>query len=141
MLLCDVNVLVNAHRLDAAAHADCAKLVRSLMESDEAFGVSDLVFSGFLRVVTHTGIFRKPSPFAVALKFVEDVRSRPNAVPISPGNRHWEIFARLCGVSVARGNLIPDAYFAAMAIESGCDWVTTDRDYARFPGLSWRTPA
>lgn len=37
-------------------------------------------------------------------------------------------------------NLIPDAYLAAMAIESGTEWITTDRDYARFEGLRWRAP-
>jgi len=36
--------------------------------------------------------------------------------------------------------LEPDAWFAALAIESGCEWITPDRDYARFPGLRWRTP-
>ena len=36
------------------------------------------------------------------------------------------------------GNLVPDAWFAAMAVESGCEWITTDRDYARFKGLRWR---
>jgi hypothetical protein len=36
--------------------------------------------------------------------------------------------------------MVPDAYFAALAIESGCTWATTDRDYARFPKLSWVHP-
>lgn len=40
----------------------------------------------------------------------------------------------------AKGNLIPDAYLAALAIESGSEWITTDRDYSRFPGLRWRHP-
>jgi hypothetical protein len=40
----------------------------------------------------------------------------------------------------ATGALVPDAYFAALAIESGSEWVTADRDYARFPGLRWRHP-
>ena len=47
---------------------------------------------------------------------------------------------RLCREAGARGNLVPDAWFAALAIESGSDWITTDRDYARFPGLRWRHP-
>ena len=59
---------------------------------------------------------------------------------MTPGPRHWEIFARLCRESEARGNLVPDAYLAALAIESGCEWVTTDRDFSRFPGLRWKTP-
>jgi hypothetical protein len=36
--------------------------------------------------------------------------------------------------------MVTDAYFAALALESGCEWVTTDRDYARFAGLAWRHP-
>jgi predicted nucleic acid-binding protein len=42
--------------------------------------------------------------------------------------------------SPATGNLIPDVWFAALAIESGCEWITTDRDYESFPGLRWRHP-
>ena len=29
---------------------------------------------------------------------------------------------------------------AALAIEWGCEWVTMDRDFARFPGLKWSVP-
>ena len=36
--------------------------------------------------------------------------------------------------------MVTDACFAALALESGCEWVTTDRDYARFAGLAWRHP-
>ncbi|MBI3976704.1 MAG: PIN domain-containing protein [Chloroflexi bacterium] len=50
------------------------------------------------------------------------------------------MFTRLCEAARARGNLIPDAYLAALAIESGSEWITTDRDYSRFPGLKWRHP-
>jgi hypothetical protein len=61
-------------------------------------------------------------------------------VPVTPGQRHWEIFTRLCTAVGARGNLVADAYFAALAIESGSELITTDRDFARFPGLRWRHP-
>jgi predicted nucleic acid-binding protein len=59
---------------------------------------------------------------------------------VSPGRKHWEIFLRLCREGDARGNLVSDAYHAALAIENGCEWITTDRDFARFPGLKWRSP-
>jgi predicted nucleic acid-binding protein len=59
---------------------------------------------------------------------------------VQPGQRHWAIFDDLCRRSKATGNLVPDAWFAALAIESGCEWITNDRDYARFPGLRWREP-
>jgi hypothetical protein len=61
-------------------------------------------------------------------------------VLISPGERHWSIFTDLCQQANARAALVADAYLAAMAIESGCEWVTTDRDFSRFPGLRWRHP-
>jgi predicted nucleic acid-binding protein len=75
-----------------------------------------------------------------ALQFVLALRERPNRVAVTPGPRHWELFSGLCRTAGARGNLVPDAYFAALAIESGSEWITTDRDFSRFPGLRWRHP-
>lgn len=141
MVLCDVNVLVYAHREDAPRHAACREWLESTINGDDAYGVSELVLSGFIRVVTHPKIFVKPTPLADALAFTALLREQPNAVPVAPGPRHWEIFQRLCMASEVRGNLVPDAYLAALAIESGCQWVTTDRDFARFDGLRTRAPA
>ena len=36
--------------------------------------------------------------------------------------------------------MVTDAYLAALAIEHGCEFVTTDSDFARFEGLRWRHP-
>ena len=44
-------------------------------------------------------------------------------------NRHWDIFVGLCRRANARGNLVPDAYLAALAIESGSQFTTSDRDF------------
>lgn len=98
------------------------------------------MLSGFLRIVTHLRIFTPPTPMEPALTFVERLRAQHTAVHVRPGRRHWEIFARLCREAGARGNLVPDAYLAALAIESGCELVTTDRDFSRFQGLRWRHP-
>jgi predicted nucleic acid-binding protein len=59
---------------------------------------------------------------------------------VEPGERHWAIFRDLCVKSKTRGPRITDAWFAALAIEHGCTWITFDRDYARFDGLEWREP-
>jgi toxin-antitoxin system PIN domain toxin len=124
----------------APMHAAYRSWLESAVGADEAFGVSDLVLSGFVRVVTHPRVFSPPEPVESALGFCDALRTAPTAVPVAPGERHWGIFRRLCGEAGARGNLVPDAYLAAVAIESGSEWVTTDRDYARFPGLRWRHP-
>lgn len=140
MVLPDVNVLVYAHREDAPHHASCRTWLEGAINGSEAFGLSDLVLGGFIRVATHPKVFIKPSSLAQALEFTEQLRSRPNCVPVSPGSRHWEIFVGLCVDAGTKGNLVPDAYLAAMAIESGCEWITTDRDFSRFKGLRWRHP-
>jgi uncharacterized protein len=140
MRLADVNVLVYAFRADAPGHAAHRAWVESLVGSDEAYAVSDHVLAGFLRVVTHPKVFHPPTPLAPALAFAHALRERANAVLLVPGARHWGIFTRLCEVAAARGNLVPDAWLAALAIESGCELVTTDRDFARIPGLRCRHP-
>ncbi|NIM02186.1 MAG: PIN domain-containing protein [Acidobacteria bacterium] len=140
MQLVDVNVLVYAHREDAPDHGRYREWFGRWLDSDAAFAMSDLVLSGFVRVVTHPRVFNRPTPIPVALEFASSIRARPNCVPIAPGPRHWEIFSRLCNETDVRGNLVPDAYLAALAIEAGCEWISTDRDYSRFPGLRWRHP-
>ena len=140
MILPDVNVLVYAHRRDARDHDRYLEWLVAEVDSDAAFGLSPLVLSGFIRVVTHPRVFKVPSTLSDATRFAEQLRARPNCIEVTPGARHWSIFMRLCHQAAAKGNLVPDAYFAAMAIESGCEWVTTDRDFSRFEGLKWRHP-
>ena len=140
MLLPDVNVLVYAHRADATGHARYREWVEGVLTAEPAFGLADLVLSGFVRVVTHPRVFHEPTPLDTALEFVEALRNHPHCILVAPGPQHWEIFARLCRAAGTRGNLVPDAFLAALAIESGAEWVTTDRDYARFAGLRFRHP-
>ncbi|MGH7165849.1 MAG: PIN domain-containing protein [Nitrospiraceae bacterium] len=90
--------------------------------------------------MTHHRAFRDPTPLDIALDFTAAIRGHPNAVALSPGERHWDIIQRLCRETRAKGNLVADAFLAALAIEAGAEWITTDRDYARFPGLHWRHP-
>ena len=140
MNLLDVNILVYAHREDAPNHAAYHAWLKNEVTSPRAFGFSDFVAAGFLRIVTHPEVFNSPSPVARALTFLSQIREQPNCVSVVPGHRHWGIFMDLCRKIDVKGNAITDAYFAALAIESGCVWVTTDRSFRRFPGLEWRHP-
>jgi toxin-antitoxin system PIN domain toxin len=140
MRLLDANILVYAHREDAVDHAFFNRWLTDLINGPEAFGVCDLVLSEFVRLVTHPRIFKEPSTLDEALLFVEIVRGQPQCCLMAPGPRHWAIFRELGLRAGARGNRVAGAYLAALAIESGSEWVTTDRDYARFPGLRWMHP-
>jgi len=140
MTLVDVNILLYAFREDSPQHEPFRQWLDALIGADGPFAVSELALSAFLRIVTHPRIFDPPTPLDGALQFTESLRSQPNCVLVSPGPRHWSIFAGLCRDAGVKGNLVPDAFLAALAIESGSEWVTTDRDFARFPGLRWRHP-
>ncbi len=128
MKLLDVNILVHAHR-------EMNEWLETALDQPEGVAVSELVLSGCLRVITHPKVFKRPTPLPVALQFNESLRNLDNVRVIAPGEKHWAIFVGLCGKSDARGNLVPDAYHAALAVETGCEWITLDRGFARFQGL------
>ena len=88
MILPDVNVLVYAHRGDTLDHARYADRIEGIARGDGAFGLSDVVLSGFLRIVTHPPIFLPPTPLEDALAFATALRERPNCVSVVPGPRH-----------------------------------------------------
>jgi toxin-antitoxin system PIN domain toxin len=140
MLLPDVNVLVYAFRIEHPQHGEYQVWLKRMVEGAEPYGMANPVLAGFVRIVTHPRIFDHPDPVEKALSFADQLRSQPNCVLLAPGPRHWAIFTDLCRQVGASGNLVPDAYLAALAIENGCEWITADRHYARFPGLWWRHP-
>lgn len=140
MILVDVNVLVYAFRKDSERHEEYHQWLLETVNGDSAFGMSELALAGVVRVVTHPRIFRKPSSLKSAVGFVQALVDNPLCRLIRPGDRHWMLFTRLCEQSGAKANLITDAWYSALAMESGCVWITTDRDFARFPGLQWMHP-
>ena len=133
MLLADVNAFIYAHRPESPRADEHRAWLEEALTGPEPFGVSELVLSAFLRIVTNHRVYREPSPPPVALSFCAAVLEAPAALPVRPGERHWPIFSGLCRDLGARGNVVPDAYLAALAIEHGATWVTTDRGFARFP--------
>ena len=138
MQLPDVNVLIYAHRLDAPEHERYAAWLKALVETPEPFAVAEIVLAGFLRVVTNPKIFRPATPMPTALAFCRTLVEWPRAVFVTPSRAHWDLFVNMC--SAIEGALVSDAYVAALAIEHGCELITTDSDFARFPNFRWRHP-
>ncbi len=139
MQMPDVNILVYAHREETAGHDRYAAWLRELAEGPEPFALSEPVLQGFVRVATNPRIFDPPSTAAQVFAFLDALIARPGCVMIRPGVEHWTTFRRLCKEGHLKGNLVADAAHAALAIESGCEWVTADTDFARFaPGLRWK---
>jgi toxin-antitoxin system PIN domain toxin len=141
VILPDVNILVHAFRSDTTDHKMCRNWLDGVVNGDARYGMAPQILSGVVRITTHPRVFALPSRLEEAFRFCSLLLEQPHCLIIQPGERHWNIFKRLCANADARGNLVPDAWFAALAIESGCEWITLDRDYARFQGLQWRLPA
>ena len=59
---------------------------------------------------------------------------------LAPGERHWTLLQQMLINGKVRGPLTTDAELAALTIEHGGVLYTTDRDFARFPGLRWVNP-
>jgi len=140
MMLPDVNVLIYAFRTDALEHAASRTWLDNTILSDARFGVSPLALAAVVRITTQSRAYKNPSTVADAFGYCEDILGQPNCHLVGPGEHHWDIFKRLCIGTSTRGPRVTDAWFAALAIEWDCEWITFDRDYARFPGLKWRAP-
>ena len=140
MILPDVNVLLYAFRTDSVDHHRYREWLDALVNGDEAYGMSPQVLCSVARLATHPRIYVSPSRLEDALAFARVLLEQPHCTVVLPGPRHFSIFEDLCQRAAANGNLVQDAWFAALAVESGCEWITTDGDFARFSGLRWRRP-
>jgi uncharacterized protein len=140
LTLLDVNVLVYAHRRESPRHAQFKAWLEALLASDSPFGLWDETLSVFLRLVTNPAVFASPSTPSEALQFVEEIRSACARRQVTPGPRHWALFTWLIRTLNAKASTIPDAWLAALALEDDLELITTDRSFARFPGLRWRHP-
>lgn len=141
MILPDVNVLIYAFRSDVPQHSICRSWLSGVVEGEARFGMSPLALSAVIRVTTNTRTYPDSSTLQEAFRFCDALLMQPHCQIVEPGERHWEIFKRLCTETNTRGQRVSDAWFAALAIEWGCEWITLDRDYARFPGLKLQAPS
>jgi toxin-antitoxin system PIN domain toxin len=142
MILPDVNVLVHAFRESAQQHAVYARWLNGVRQEGEELLLPDSVLTGFLRMVTHPGIPLPSVPIDRALRFISLLRTDPSSRGIDDEGAVWATFGRMAADDKGiKGNVVPDAYLAAVAISHKARIATRDRGFARFPGLHWFDPA
>ena len=140
MILVDANLLVYAHVRDVPQHEAARDWLDRQLAGTAAVGLPWASLLAFLRVVSNPRIFPRPEPIADAWRQVRDwLACAPSWTP-QPTDRHAEIMGRLLAVPGVRGNLVPDAHLAALAVEHGVTLCSSDGDFARFPGLRWLNP-
>jgi hypothetical protein len=140
MILVDANLLVYAYDSKAAQHDASRLWLEAALSGSSLVRFTWLTVWAFLRITTHPRIFEQPLSMAEAEDHVSSWLTQPSAGILEPGERHWEIFRRIGRDGQASGPLVMDAALAAIAIEHGATLCTTDRDFARFPGLTWTNP-
>ena len=140
MILTDANLLLYAYNRDAAEHVTARQWLEAQLSAPDIFCFSWQTITAFLRISTNARAFAHPFAHAEAIAVVTEWLGRPQSVILTPGERHWEIFSNLLFTGQATGPLVMDAHLAALALEHGCLFATTDRDFARFPELQTLNP-
>jgi hypothetical protein len=140
MILVDANLLLHAYQPRGAQHAAGRAWLESVLSGSEFVRFAWVSLWAFLRISTNPRAFEHPLSSSEAVAAVSSWLDQPVAGMLEPGERHMEILSRLLADGQATGPLVMDAALAAIAIEHGATLHTTDRDFARFPGLDWVNP-
>ena len=140
MILLDANILLYAYDRESPRHDAARRWVEAVLSGDEAVGFPLVTLIAFVRIATNPAVYRRPLTPARAVEIVSSWLARPNVSVAAPSERHWVILADTLERGQARGPLVVDAHLAALAIEHGATLASTDRDFARFPGLRFRDP-
>jgi len=140
MILLDANLLLFAYVPESAEHDAARTWVEELLSEIEPVAIPWVTVWAFLRIGTNPGVFERPFSPAEALDAISGWLAQPVVTTPGPGPHHHEILDRMIREGQATGPLVTDAVLAALAIEHGCTLASTDRDFARFPGLRWFNP-
>ena len=141
MIAIDTNVLVYARRVEAPHHAAARHLVTSLAEGSEPWALPWPVVYEFVRVVTHPRVFTPLTPLDVLVPDLESLLASPSLHLLGEGASHYRHMRDQLTIGNATGNLAHDAHIAALLVEHGVrEFLTADRDFARFPGARSRNP-
>jgi uncharacterized protein len=141
VILPDINVLVYAYRREADDHDAYAAWLTTVVAGQDEFALADHCLTGFLRIVTNPRIFSDPAPTAGALTFVDHLRRARRGRQVTATPATWDVLAgHIAQDRGIRGNLVPDAYLAALAVSHGCRLATADRGFARYTGLEFFDP-
>lgn len=140
MIILDANILLYAHDGTSPHHAQAREWVERVFSGAEPVGLPWQTVAAFLRVATNPRLPGERYTVEEAAVLIDGWFGRPRVRLLAPGENHWPLLRQMIVGGQARGPLITDAQLAALTIEHGGVLHTTDRDFARFPGLRWTNP-
>ena len=140
MILVDANILLYAEDSLHARHQQARMWWDDQLSGTGVVCLCWSVLSAFIRIGTNPRVFENPLSLEQAIVRVQSWLDQPCTRVVRPTERHWTVFKQVLSDGQAVANLVTDAHLASLAIEHGCELVSTDSDFARFPQLKWRNP-
>ena len=140
MTILDANILLYAYDTTSPQHAKARVWIERVFSSGDSIGMPWQSIAAFLRISTNTRLAGDRFTAEEAGRVVDLWLGQPNVRLLNPADDHWPLLRRMVIEGQAVGPLVSDAQLAALTIEFGGVLHTTDRDFARFPGLRWMNP-
>jgi toxin-antitoxin system PIN domain toxin len=140
MIVPDANLLLYAYDAESTPHLQARGWVEEVLSGEVPVRLPWQTIGAFLRIVTNPALRGDRFTPQEAVAIVEEWLAQPNVRMLGPGEEHWPLLRRTIVEGQVRGPMIMDAQLAALTIECGGTFYTTDRDFSRFPGLRWRNP-
>ena len=140
MILVDANILLYAEDQLSPRHVAARAWWDSQLSGSQPVCLCWIVLDAFIRIVTNSRVFEHPLSLDQALFRVQSWMDQPCVRIVHPSDRHWSVFRKMLLEGQAVANLVPDAHLAALALEQGCELISTDSDFSRFPGIRWSNP-
>jgi uncharacterized protein len=140
VILIDVNLLVFAYGEQYSQYQRAHAWLDQQLNGHARVGLPWVSLLAFVRLATNPRVMEHPLTGGEAWQQVEMwLSAEPTWIP-EPTERHRDVLGTLLSLPGIRGDLVPDAHLAALAIEHGLTLCSADSDFARFPGLRWRNP-
>jgi len=140
VILVDANILLYAEDQQSPRHAMARQWWDAQLSGASPVCLCWTVLGAFIRIGTNPRVFERPLSLDQALSRVQSWLDQPCTRIVNPTDRHWIVFQKMLVEGQAAANLVTDAHLAALASEHGCELISTDTDFSRFPGVKWRNP-
>ena len=137
----DVNVLLYASDAASPHHEKAVAFLKECLAGTEVMCVAWPTIMGYLRIATHPAIFSSPLKPDEARRNVEAILQAPHVRVVGEAEGFWRVYDAVSRQPGPRGNLVPDAHFAAILKQHDVRTLyTNDRDFRRYDFLEVRDP-
>ena len=140
MIVLDANLLLYAYDKSSSQHSQARHWVEQVFSDSAPIGIPLQSIAAFLRITTNPRLPGRRFGIDESVRIVDSWLQQPHVRLLTPGTDCWPLLQQTILQGQASGPLISDAQLAAITAEFGGVLHTTDRDFARFPGLRWKNP-